>query len=207
MASGTIYIFSAPSGAGKTSLIQALLRTPILHDTQVSISHTTRTKRPGENNAEHYYFVSTDTFRQMIKQDAFIEYVKVFDNYYGTSRKEIQNILSNGIDVFLDIDWQGAQQIRHKNIRTRSIFILPPSKDELNFRLRSRGQDSDEVIAKRMVQAIPEMMHYIEYDYLIVNENFDVALFDLQTIIYAERLRLGRQIMRYKPLITKLLAD
>ena len=197
MVQGTLYIVSAPSGAGKSSLIQALLKTQPLYDTQVSISHTTRAKRPGENHAEHYYFVSHDEFRQMIEEDAFLEYAEVFGNYYGTSRKAIEQILSTGVDVFLDIDWQGAQQIRKKMPQSRSIFILPPSKDELDRRLRGRGQDSDEVIAKRMAQAVAEMTHYAEYDYLIVNDDFDLALSDLKTIIRAERLRLGRQKMRH----------
>jgi len=207
MVQGTLYIVSAPSGAGKSSLIQALLKTQPLYDTQVSISHTTRAKRPGENHAEHYYFVSHDEFRQMIEEDAFLEYAEVFGNYYGTSRKAIEQILSTGVDVFLDIDWQGAQQIRKKMPQSRSIFILPPSKDELDRRLRGRGQDSDEVIAKRMAQAVAEMTHYAEYDYLIVNDDFDLALSDLKTIIRAERLRLGRQKKRHGALITKLLAD
>ena len=207
MVQGTLYIVSAPSGAGKSSLIQALLKTQPLYDTQVSISHTTRAKRPGENHAEHYYFVSHDEFRQMIEEDAFLEYAEVFGNYYGTSRKAIEQILSTGVDVFLDIDWQGAQQIRKKMPQSRSIFILPPSKDELDRRLRGRGQDSDEVIAKRMAQAVAEMTHYAEYAYLIVNDDFDLALSDLKTIIRAERLRLGRQKMRHDALITKLLAD
>lgn len=207
MVQGTLYIVSAPSGAGKSSLIQALLKTQPLYDTQVSISHTTRAKRPSENHAEHYYFVSHDEFRQMIEEDAFLEYAEVFGNYYGTSRKAIEQILSTGVDVFLDIDWQGAQQIRKKMPQSRSIFILPPSKDELDRRLRGRGQDSDEVIAKRMAQAVAEMTHYAEYDYLIVNDDFDLALSDLKTIIRAERLRLGRQKMRHDALITKLLAD
>lgn len=207
MVQGTLYIVSAPSGAGKSSLIQALLKTQPLYDTQVSISHTTRAKRPGENHAEHYYFVSHDEFRQMIEEDAFLEYAEVFGNYYGTSRKAIEQILSTGVDVFLDIDWQGAQQIRKKMPQSRSIFILPPSKDELDRRLRGRGQDSDEVIAKRMAQAVAEITHYAEYDYLIVNDDFDLALSDLKTIIRAERLRLGRQKMRHDALITKLLAD
>ena len=207
MVQGTLYIVSAPSGAGKSSLIQALLKTQPLYDTQVSISHTTRAKRPGENHGEHYFFVSHDEFRQMIGEDAFLEYAEVFGNYYGTSRKAIEQILSTGVDVFLDIDWQGAQQIRKKMPQSRSIFILPPSKDELDRRLRGRGQDSDEVIAKRMAQAVAEMTHYAEYDYLIVNDDFDLALSDLKTIIRAERLRLGRQKMRHDALITKLLAD
>lgn len=143
----------------------------------------------------------------MIEDDAFLEHAKVFENYYGTSRAAIEQILSTGVDVFLDIDWQGAQQIRRKMPNARSIFILPPSKEELDRRLRGRGQDSEEVIAKRMAQAVAEMDHYAEYDYLIVNDDFNLALSDLKTIIRAERLRLGRQKQRHDALISKLLAD
>ncbi|WP_145575079.1 guanylate kinase [Yersinia mollaretii] len=207
MVQGTLYIVSAPSGAGKSSLIQALLKTQPLYDTQVSISHTTRAKRPGENHGEHYFFVSADEFCQMIDDDAFLEHAKVFENYYGTSRLAIEQVLATGVDVFLDIDWQGAQQIRAKMPTARSIFILPPSKEELDRRLRGRGQDSEEVIAKRMAQAVAEMAHYAEYDYLIVNDDFNLALSDLKTIIRAERLRLGRQKQRHDALISKLLAD
>ncbi|AVF36528.1 MULTISPECIES: guanylate kinase [Rahnella] len=207
MVQGTLYIVSAPSGAGKSSLIQALLKTQPLYDTQVSISHTTRTERPGEKHGEHYFFVSKEEFREMIERDAFLEHAEVFGNYYGTSRETIEQVLASGVDVFLDIDWQGAQQIRKRMPQARSIFVLPPSKDELDRRLRGRGQDSEEVIAKRMAQAVAEMTHFAEYDYLIVNDDFDLALSDLKTIIRAERLRLSRQRLRHDGLITKLLAD
>ncbi|MBU9820825.1 guanylate kinase [Rahnella sp. BCC 1045] len=207
MVQGTLYIVSAPSGAGKSSLIQALLKTQPLYDTQVSISHTTRTERPGEKHGEHYFFVSKEEFREMIERDAFLEHAEVFGNYYGTSREAIEQVLASGVDVFLDIDWQGAQQIRKRMPQARSIFVLPPSKDELDRRLRGRGQDSEEVIAKRMAQAVAEMTHFAEYDYLIVNDDFDLALSDLKTIIRAERLRLSRQRLRHDGLITKLLAD
>ncbi|NIH15918.1 guanylate kinase [Serratia symbiotica] len=207
MAQGTLYIVSAPSGAGKSSLIQALLKTQPLYDTQVSVSHTTRASRLGEHYGEHYFFVSKDEFRQMIEQDAFLEYAEVFGNYYGTSRATIKQVLSTGVDVFLDIDWQGAQKIRAQMPQARSIFILPPSKEELDRRLRGRGQDAEEVIAKRMAQAVAEIMHYAEYDYLIVNDDFDLALSDLKTIIRAERLRSSRQLLRHDALISKLLAD
>jgi guanylate kinase len=207
MAQGTLYIISAPSGAGKSSLIQALLKTQPLCETQVSVSHTTRASRPGEHHGEHYFFVSKDEFHQMIEQDMFLEYAKVFGNYYGTSCSAIKQVLSTGIDVFLNIDWQGAQQIRAQMPKARSIFILPPSKEELDRRLRSRGQDTEEVIAKRMAQAIAEIMHYAEYDYLIVNDDFDLALSDLETIIRAERLRSSRQLLRHDALIRNLLAD
>ncbi|MCL2896972.1 guanylate kinase [Brenneria tiliae] len=207
MAQGTLYIVSAPSGAGKSSLIQALFKTQPLYDTQVSISHTTRAKRPGESHGEHYFFVPVDEFKRMIRENEFLEYAEVFGNYYGTSRLAIEQTLASGVDVFLDIDWQGAQQIRSQMPQARSIFILPPSKEELARRLRGRGQDSEEVIARRMAQAVAEMTHYAEYDYLIVNDDFDLALLDLKTIIRAERLHLSRQKVRHDALITKLLAD
>lgn len=207
MAQGTLYIVSAPSGAGKSSLIQALLKTQPLYDTQVSVSHTTRDRRPAEIEGEHYFFVAREEFQTMIARDAFLEHAEVFGNFYGTSRETIEQVLATGVDIFLDIDWQGATQIRRKMPDARSIFILPPSKLELDRRLRGRGQDSEDVIAKRMAQAVAEMSHYAEYDYLIVNNDFDTALNDLKTIIRAERLRMSRQKQRHDALITKLLAD
>lgn len=207
MIQGTLYIVSAPSGAGKSSLIQALLKTQPLYDTQVSISHTTRAIRTGEKNGEHYYFITESKFQQMIEHNDFLEYARVFGNYYGTSRAIIDEIINSGVDVFLDIDWQGAQQIRQKMPSARTIFILPPSKNELLRRLRGRGQDSEETINQRMAQAVAEIKHYNEYDYIIVNDGFNTALGDLQSIIRSERLRLERQIQRHNTLINKLLAD
>lgn len=207
MIQGTLYIVSAPSGAGKSSLIQALLKTQPLYDTQVSISHTTRAIRPGEKNGEHYYFITENKFQQMIEHNDFLEYACVFGNYYGTSRAVIEEIINSGVDVFLDIDWQGAQQIRQKMPSARTIFILPPSKNELLRRLRGRGQDSEETINQRMAQAVAEIKHYNEYDYIIVNDDFNTALGDLQSIIRSERLRLERQIQQHNTLINKLLAD
>ncbi|MFB6434523.1 MAG: guanylate kinase [Candidatus Malihini olakiniferum] len=207
MVQGMLYIVSAPSGAGKSSLINALLKMQPLYDTEVSISYTTRAKRPGENNGEHYFFVSVDEFRLMIQEDAFLEYAEVFRNYYGTSKAAIEQVLANGVDIFLKIDWQGAQQIRRRMPQSRSIFILPPSKEELGRRLRERGQDSDKVIARRMAEAVAEMTHYAEYDYLIINDDFNLALSDLKAIIRAERLLLNLQALRHDALITKLLVD
>ncbi|WMQ74091.1 MAG: Guanylate kinase [Sodalis sp.] len=207
MIQGTLYIVSAPSGAGKSSLIQELLKTQPLYDTQVSVSHTTRAMRPGEAHGQHYFFVPVAEFERMIAEDAFLEYARVFGNYYGTWRETIEQVLATGVDVLLDIDWQGAQQIRGKMPDARSIFILPPSKKELDRRLRGRGQDSKEVIARRMAQAVAEMTHFAEYDYLIVNDDFNTALLDLKTIIRAERLRLKRQKLRHDALISKLLAN
>ncbi|SBT62342.1 Guanylate kinase [Plesiomonas shigelloides] len=207
MPKGTLYIVSAPSGAGKSSLINALLKTHPTYDMQVSVSHTTREPRPGENNGEHYHFISVDEFKALIEQQAFLEYAEVFGNYYGTSRPTIEKVLDQGIDVFLDIDWQGARQVREQMPQARSIFILPPSREELERRLRGRGQDSDDVIAKRMAKAVSEMSHYDEYDYLIVNDDFDQALVDLKNIIRAERLKRERQGLRHGAMISKLLAE
>ena len=156
---GNLFILSAPSGAGKSSLINALLKKHA--DMKVSVSHTTRAPRPGENNAEHYHFVSVDEFKALIAKDDFFEWAQVFDNYYGTSKQAIEEQLAAGIDIFLDIDWQGARQVREIMDDVKTIFILPPSKQELEQRLNSRGQDSAEVIAGRMAQAQSETSHYI----------------------------------------------
>lgn len=207
MIQGTLYIVSAPSGAGKTTLIQELIQTHRHYATQVSISYTTRPMRSGEVDGKNYYFVPMEKFKHMIAENAFLEYAQVFDNYYGTSRNSIEQVLSTGVDVFVNIDWQGAQQIRSKIPDARGIFILPPSKEELDNRLRGRGQDNQEIIAKRMAQAITEMNHFSEFDYLIINDNFNTALSDLKAIIRTERLRLEHQKLRYDALISKLLAE
>ncbi|CAL4325054.1 guanylate kinase [Buchnera aphidicola] len=205
MSQGILFIISAPSGTGKSSLIEGLLKTKSLYNIKVSISHTTRIMRPGESHGKHYYFISKKEFRIMIKQESFLEYAKVFNNYYGTSRQYIEKMLLSGIDVFLDIDWQGASQIRYKMPKSKSIFLLPPSKDELYKRLRKRGQDSDTVIAKRMEKAVDEMNHYSEYDYLIINDDFQKAINDLKTIVFAEHLCAFHQKNKYNLLISQLL--
>ncbi|VFP83380.1 guanylate kinase [Candidatus Erwinia haradaeae] len=207
MTLGRLFIFSAPSGAGKSSLIQALLKTQKPHHAQMSISHTTRPIRPGEKHGEHYYFITHQKFRSMIHQKKFLEYAQVFGHYYGTSRQAVIHQLEKGIDIFLDIDWQGARNIRGAIPDARSIFILPPSKSELQRRLHKRDQDSASVITRRMTQAVAEISHYIEYNYLIVNENFDHALIDLQTIIRAESFRVKNQISHHKTLLNSLLVD
>ncbi|PJG84714.1 guanylate kinase [Conservatibacter flavescens] len=205
MAQGNLYIISAPSGAGKSSLISALLKDN--HKMKVSVSHTTRSPRPGEVEGEHYYFVSVEQFEQLIDNDVFLEYAKVFGgNYYGTSLPMIEKSLAQGIDVFLDIDWQGAQQIREKVPDVKSIFILPPSLVELERRLIGRGQDSEEVILDRMAKAQDEMSHYTEYDYVVVNDDFEQALTDIRHILSAEQLKTRTQSLRYQGLITELLA-
>lgn len=207
MSQGNLYILSAPSGAGKSSLISALLARDTSTPKMVSISHTTRTPRPGEEHGVHYYFVSKEEFEALIEQDLFLEYAKVFGgNYYGTSLPAIEENLAQGIDVFLDIDWQGAQQIRQKVSTVRSIFILPPSLMELERRLIGRGQDSDDVIAERMAKAKSEISHYDEYDYVIVNDDFEQALADLQSILRTERLTKSYQQAENADLIHQLLA-
>ncbi|KPZ63507.1 Guanylate kinase [Pseudoalteromonas sp. P1-16-1b] len=200
---GNLFILSAPSGAGKSSLINALLKKHA--DMKVSVSHTTRAPRPGENNAEHYHFVSVDEFKALIAKDDFFEWAQVFDNYYGTSKQAIEEQLAAGIDVFLDIDWQGARQVREIMDDVKTIFILPPSKQELEQRLNNRGQDSAEIIAGRMAQAQSETSHYNEYDYVVVNDDFDTALSDLETIVIAQRLTLKAQTTRHQTLINELL--
>lgn len=207
MSQGNLYILSAPSGAGKSSLISALLEQDTHNKMMVSVSHTTRQPRPGEENGVHYHFVQVEEFEALIEQGAFLEYAKVFGgNYYGTSLPAIEKNLAAGIDVFLDIDWQGAQQIRQKVPNVKSIFILPPSLAELENRLVGRGQDSVEVIAERMSKAINEISHYNEYDYVIVNDDFEQALADLQGILRAEKLTLSYQENQNQALIQELLA-
>jgi guanylate kinase len=200
---GNLFILSAPSGAGKSSLITALLKKHA--DVKVSVSHTTRSPRPGEENAVHYHFVSADEFKVLIAKDDFFEWAQVFDNYYGTSKQAIESQLNAGIDVFLDIDWQGAQQVREIMPSVQTIFILPPSKAELEQRLNNRGQDSAEVIAGRMAKAQSETSHYNEYDYVVVNDDFETALSNIETIVLAQRLTLKAQASRHHDLITNLL--
>ncbi|MDC2825362.1 guanylate kinase [Rodentibacter pneumotropicus] len=206
MSQGNLYIVSAPSGAGKSSLLTALLEKEDNMPNMISVSHTTRDPRPGEIDGVHYYFVSKEEFESLIKQDLFLEYATVFGgNYYGTSLLAIQENLAKGIDVFLDIDWQGAQQIRKKVANVKSIFILPPSLPELERRLIGRGQDSETVIMERMAKAKNEISHYDEYDYVIVNDNFEHALADLQSILRAERLTKNYQQTENASLIYQLL--
>lgn len=200
---GNLFILSAPSGAGKSSLIGALLKKH--SDMKVSVSHTTRSPRPGEENGVHYHFVAVDEFKALIEKNDFFEWAQVFDNYYGTSKQAIESQLAAGIDVFLDIDWQGAQQIRKLVDDVETIFILPPSKEELESRLNNRGQDSAEVIAGRMAKAQSETSHYNEYDYVVVNDDFDTALTEIETIVMAKRLSLKSQTVRHQALLENLL--
>jgi guanylate kinase len=207
---GNLFILAAPSGAGKSSLIKALMEkyegnstTPM----QVSVSHTTRAPRPGEEDGVHYHFVSREQFEALIEQGVFFEYAEVFGNYYGTSRVTIEQTLHRGIDVFLDIDWQGARQVKKLMPDTCGIFILPPSLNVLEQRLNNRGQDSEEVIAGRMSQAVSEMSHFNEFDHVIVNDDFATALSELEAVVTAQRLRTVKQEMRHQPLLDELLGS
>lgn len=207
MHSGTLYVISAPSGAGKSSLIEAYLRSePSRSRSRLSISHTTRPKRPGEIEGEHYYFIDNDTFQAMVKGGEFIENAQVFDYHYGTSQATVESMLAQGSDLFLDIDWQGAQQVREKIAETCTIFILPPSRQALEQRLYHRGQDSQAVVTRRMDTAVDEMSHCHEYDYLIINDDFQKALSDLKTIITATRLQYRQQYLRCGSLLKQLLS-
>lgn len=200
---GSLYIISAPSGAGKSSLVSKLLEKD--HHIQVSVSTTTRPARPGETDGEDYHFVSTETFQQKVRQDDFLEYAQVFDNFYGTSKTSVNEKLADGKDVILEIDWQGAQQVREQFSEAISIFILPPSLSELNRRLNTRGTDSAEVIQNRMAQAVSEMEHYDEFDYIIINNHFDTALTELHGIFTANRLRCHCQYDKHSSMIHELL--
>lgn len=195
---------SAPSGAGKTSLVNALVEST--RHLRVSISHTTRKIRPGEINGVNYHFVSREQFDSMLQQDAFLEHADVFGNLYGTSKEWVENALAAGEDVILEIDWQGAQQIRRLLPETVGIFILPPSRETLRGRLTGRGQDDPAVIEARLAEAREEMSHYPECQFLVINDQFDEALADLKAIVRAERVRLTRQQQRQRELLQELLS-
>lgn len=200
-----MFIVSAPSGAGKTSLVRRAIVE--LSDLTVAVSHTTRGKRPGETEAEDYYYISREQFEQMIDSDQFLEYAEVFGNYYGTSMQSVNAALSSGTDVILEIDWQGAAQVRQKLAEVVSIFILPPSRNTLIDRLRGRGQDSDEVIERRTAEAVLEMRQYHRADYLIINDDFDQALAELEAVILSHRVQKSSQALRHAGLITSLTHD
>jgi len=201
---GTLYTVSAPSGAGKTSLVNALLQQ--CADLTVSISHTTRPMRPGEVNGINYHFVDESEFTAMLEQKAFLEHARVFNNYYGTSRDWVEQTLASGQDVILEIDWQGAKQIRGLVPECVSIFILPPSLEILEQRLTGRGQDDPSVIQHRLAEAQLEMSHYVEADYLVINDEFDIALSELQAIVTSNRLRQENQSQRNANLLRDLLS-
>jgi len=195
MSIGTLYIVSAPSGAGKTSLVKALLQR--MPDVVVSVSHTTRPPRPGEQDGVDYHFIDKARFEGLVEGGQFLEHAQVFDNYYGTSRSTVFGQLEAGRDVILEIDWQGARQVRQSAPQAVSVFILPPSRAALRERLTGRGQDSEEVVDRRMQDAVSEMSHYDEYDYLIFNDEFERAVSELQAVFVSLRLRLGAQQLRH----------
>lgn len=205
MATGNLFILAAPSGAGKSSLIKALLERYQDGSMQVSVSHTTRSPRPGEQDGVHYHFVDESEFKQMIAGDAFFEWAEVFGKYYGTSKQAIADTLEQGKDVFLDIDWQGARQVKAQMPDTATIFIAPPSRDELLRRLKHRNTDSDEVISERMAKAKAEISHYQEFDYVVVNDDFDQALKEIEAIVLCQRLSQPKQARRYQKLFAELL--
>ena len=201
---GTLYIVSAPSGAGKTSLVKALLDAQ--PQVRVSVSNTTRAMRQGEVDGVNYHFVSREEFQERLSHNEFLEHAEVFGNLYGTSQRWLEQTLSEGFDLILEIDWQGAQQVRRLMPQAKSIFILPPSQEALRQRLTNRGQDSDEVIEKRMREAVSEMTHFVEYDYLVINDDFAHALIDLQAIFRANQLLQPSQQQRFQGLLEQLLA-
>lgn len=200
-----MFIVSAPSGAGKTSLVRQAIED--LDKLTVAVSHTTRAKRPAEVDGEHYHFVTREAFEEMIDSDHFLEYAQVFGNYYGTSMGAVNDALSMGKDVILEIDWQGAAQVRQKLSEVVSIFILPPSRATLIERLRGRGQDSDDVIEQRTAEAVLEMRQYYHADYLIINDNFEEALAELKAVVLSYRVTKARQAHLHAGLITSLTHD
>jgi guanylate kinase len=201
---GTLFIVAAPSGAGKSTLVNALLeREPAI---SLSVSHTTRPPRPGEQYGRHYYFTERAQFEREVAEGIFLEHAEVHGNLYGTSRTTVQGLLAQGRDVLLEIDWQGAAQIRAGMPDCVSVFILPPSRAELERRLRGRGSDAPEVIERRLHNSRGEIAHAHEFDFIIVNDRFDDALADLQAIVRAVRLRSGLQWQRHDALIAELLA-
>lgn len=202
---GILYTVSAPSGAGKTSLVAALIDSS--QNIRVSVSHTTRPKRPGEVDGANYHFVDRTTFENMLSQAAFLEQAEVFGNLYGTSEAWVKETLATGTDVILEIDWQGAQQIRKLMPGSVGIFILPPSMSTLQERLTGRGQDDGGIIARRLAEARHEMSHYTEADYIIVNADFGHALMELRAIVQAQPLRLAHQQVTLDSLLQDLLAS
>jgi guanylate kinase len=197
---GKLFVIAAPSGAGKTSLVRALMqRRPAL---RFSISYTTRQQRPNERHSHDYFFVDKPEFERMVAAGEFLEHARVFDNYYGTSRRQVEQLLDASQDVLLEIDWQGAQQIRRALPECRSIFVLPPSREALEQRLRGRGTDSDEVIARRLRDSLADLSHWNEFDYIVVNDDFERATQDLESIVTGQ----GEHLRRDRPELRELLA-
>lgn len=203
MRSGKLFVIAAPSGAGKTSLVKALVeRRPELH---VSVSYTTRPRRPAEQPDQDYHFVSVDAFKELIRHGELLEHARVFDNFYGTARAPVEEHLTRGNHVLLEIDWQGAQQVKQRMPDCTSIFILPPSREALEHRLRQRGTDSPEVIARRLKEASGDVSHYKDFDYVVVNDSFEHAVADLTRIIDGQGNDLMAARPTLKPLLTQLI--
>ncbi|WP_445114844.1 guanylate kinase [Acinetobacter sp. WZC-1] len=201
--SGLLFVVSAASGTGKTSLVKALLeRVSNLH---VSVSHTTRGQRPGELDGVHYHFTERGLFLSQVEEGGFIEFAEVFGNFYGTSQSTVKEQLSKGHDVLLEIDWQGAGQVRKLFPDSRQIFILPPTQFDLRQRLSNRGTDSVDVIEHRLGCAVEDMQQYVNFDYIIINDDFNKALHDLESVVNANRLTLKQQAIRHESLIQKLI--
>lgn len=202
---GTLFIITAASGTGKTSLVKELLATT--KNLVVSVSHTTRPPRRGEIDGEHYYFTNRDEFVRLVGEGEFLEHAQVFGNYYGTSKTAVNDLLSAGMDVILEIDWQGALQVKKLISHAVMIFILPPSRKALRERLINRNQDATKVIETRLAGAVREMQEYVNFDYVVINDDFDVALFEMKSIITAYRLAIDRQTACHEKLISQLLAN
>ncbi|SNR81804.1 guanylate kinase [Methylobacillus rhizosphaerae] len=200
---GNLFIITAPSGAGKTSLVRALLDGD--EHIKLSVSHTTRQPRPGEEEGVHYHFVAEPEFVDLLNHGDFLESAQVHSAYYGTSRSVVNAVLAQGLDLILEIDWQGAEQVRKQYPAAISIFILPPSMEALEQRLNNRAQDSAEVIVRRLAAARDEMRHVAEFDYVTINDRFEHALEDLRAIIRSQRLRREKQLLRYQDMVQKLL--
>lgn len=201
--SGLLFVVSAASGTGKTSLVKALLER--VNNLHVSVSHTTRGQRPGELDGVHYHFTQKQDFIDLVEQGGFIEYAEVFGNYYGTAQATVKEQLAKGHDVLLEIDWQGAQQVRNLFPESKQIFILPPSQFDLRERLSNRGTDAVDVIEHRLGCAVEDMQQYVNFDYVIINDDFNKALHDLEAVIIANRLVLSQQANRHQELIQKLI--
>lgn len=201
--SGLLFVVSAASGTGKTSLVKALLER--VNNLHVSVSHTTRGQRPGELDGVHYHFSTKEDFLNLVNEGGFIEYAEVFGNYYGTAQVTVKEQLAKGHDVLLEIDWQGAQQVRRLFPESKQIFILPPSQFDLRERLSNRGTDTVDVIEHRLSCAVEDMQQYSNFDYIIINDDFNKALHDLEAVIIANRLVLSQQANRHEKLIQKLI--
>lgn len=201
---GTLYIVSAPSGCGKTSLVDALVASTA--EIFVSVSHTTRAMRAGEQDGKNYFFIDSSVFQEMIDANHFLEHAEVFNHWYGTSKPWVEEQLAAGKDIILEIDWQGARQVKWMIPNSIGIFILPPSLNALQMRLQRRAQDDENIIAYRMAQAEIEMSHYHEYEFVIINDDFELALSELKSIVIAERLRIKQQLLRHQRLLKTLVS-